>query len=267
LGGITLITYPFLLALSVIVSFESMTERKNTMKNLGYVRVSHLESLNGDSFETQSKKIENYSSLHDFKINRIWTEVVSGGIEVRKRKTLSDVVSQLSRGDRLVVARLDRLSRNILDTLKFVNDCRKKGIDIHIVDLGCVTNGGVGQIVLNVLTCLAETERIQISERIKAQKHFAKQERKFLGGALEFGYKKDEKGKLIPDEKEQIILQSMFNLRNQGLGYRKISDEIKKKYGRKIFFQQVHKIMTREHNQKFFNQASTTSSLNERRVA
>ena len=237
------------------------------MKTIGYVRVSHLESLNGESFETQSKKITQYSELKDFSVTSIENEVISGGVEIRKRKSLSKIVEKLVRGDRLIVARLDRLSRNILDTLKFVNECKTKGIEIHIVDLGCVTNGGVGQIVLNILTCLAETERIQISERIKAQKHYAKKERKFLGGAMEFGYRKDDKGKLIPDEKEYIILQSMFNLRNQGLGYRKISDEIKKKYGRKIFFQQVHKIMTREHNQKFFNQAYDQSSSNEMRLA
>jgi len=231
------------------------------MKNIGYVRVSHLESLNGDSFSTQEKRIKSYAVCHEFEINRVHTEVISGGVEVRKRKTLSKIVSELQRKDRLVVARLDRLSRNILDTLKFVNECKKSGIEIHIVDLGCVTNGGVGQIVLNILTCLAETERLQISERIKAQKHYAKKERKFLGGAMEFGYRKDEKGKLIPDEKEYAILQSMFNLRKQGLGYRKISDEVKKKFGRKIFFQQVHKIMMREHNLKTFQLNSCNNTV------
>ena len=165
------------------------------MKTIGYVRVSHLESLNGESFETQSKKITQYSELKDFSVTSIENEVISGGVEIRKRKSLSKIVEKLVRGDRLIVARLDRLSRNILDTLKFVNECKTKGIEIHIVDLGCVTNGGVGQIVLNILTCLAETERIQISERIKAQKHYAKKERKFLGGAMEFGYRKDDKGK------------------------------------------------------------------------
>jgi len=40
----------------------------------------------------------------------------------------------------------------------------------------------------------------------------------------------------------------MRNLRNQKLGYRLIADEIKKKFGRKIAFQQVHKILNREHN-------------------
>ena len=56
--------------------------------------------------------------------------------------------------------------------------------------------------------------------------------------------------KLVPDDKEYFILQSMFNLRNQGLGYRQISDEVKKKFGRKIFFQQVWKILNRPHNQQ-----------------
>ena len=48
--------------------------------------------------------------------------------------------------------------------------------------------------------------------------------------------------------KEFAILESMRNLRNQKLGYRNIADEIKKKFGRKIAFQQVHKILNRDHN-------------------
>ena len=87
---------------------------------------------------------------------------------------------------------------------------------------------------------------------IKASKKSAREQRKHQGGYLEFGYSKDENGKLIPNEKEFVILQSMFNLRKSGLGYRKISDEIKKKFGRTIYFPQVHKIMNREHNQRTF---------------
>jgi len=42
----------------------------------------------------------------------------------------------------------------------------------------------------------------------------------------------------------------MFNLRKSGLGYRKIADEVKKKFGRTIYFPQVHKILNRPHNQQ-----------------
>ena len=224
-------------------------------KTLGYLRVSHLESLNGTSFDTQEKKIRNYCELNELKVSNVFSEVVSGAVEVRKRPALTKIVEQLKRGDSLVVSRIDRLSRSTLHTLQFVQDCKSKGIAVHITDLGCVTNGGVGQIVFNVLTCLAETERLNISERIKASKHFAKKERKYLGGALEFGYTKDDSGKLIPNEKEFVILQSMVNLRNQKIGYREIAEQIKRKFGRKISFQQVHKILNRSHNQSLLQVA------------
>jgi DNA invertase Pin-like site-specific DNA recombinase len=224
-------------------------------KTLGYLRVSHLESLNGTSFDTQEKKIRNYCELNELKVSNVFSEVVSGAVEVRKRPALTKIVEQLKRGDSLVVSRIDRLSRSTLHTLQFVQDCKSKGISVHITDLGCVTNGGVGQIVFNVLTCLAETERLNISERIKASKHFAKKERKYLGGALEFGYTKDNSGKLIPNEKEFVILQSMVNLRNQKIGYREIAEQIKRKFGRKISFQQVHKILNRSHNQSLLQVA------------
>lgn len=219
------------------------------MKTLGYLRVSHLESLNGTSLDTQEKRIKNYCELNEFDLNDVFQEVVSGATEFRKRTAFKQVVDKMKRGDRLVVSRLDRLSRSTLHTLQFVNECKQRGIEVHITDLGCVTNGGVGQIVFNVLSCLAETERINISERIKASKFYAKKERKYLGGALEFGYSKDDNGKLIPNEKEFVILQSMMNLRTQGLGYRKIAEEILKKFGRKIHYTQVHKIINRDHNQ------------------
>ncbi len=219
------------------------------MKTLGYLRVSHLESLNGTSLDTQEKRIKNYCELNEFALNDVFQEVISGATEFRKRAAFKKIVAEMRRGDRLVVSRLDRLSRSTLHTLQFVNECKKRGIEVHITDLGCVTNGGVGQIVFNVLSCLAETERINISERIKASKFYAKKERKYLGGALEFGYSKDENGNLIPNEKEFVILQSMMNLRTQGLGYRKIAEEILKKFGRKIHYTQVHKIINRDHNQ------------------
>ena len=36
---------------------------------------------------------------------------------------------------------------------------KSKGVNIHITDLGCVTNGGVGQIVFNILTCLGRNRK------------------------------------------------------------------------------------------------------------
>ena len=220
------------------------------MSNIAYLRVSHTESLNGTSLDTQEKRCRAFAELHNFSIDKVYQECVSGSVEFRKRPVFQKVLSELKSNSKLVVSRLDRLSRKVVDTLKLIDDFKKQHKEICITDIGNIHTDGVSKIFVTILASLAEIERENISIRIKASKKIARQERRHQGGYLEFGYSKDEKGKLVPNEKEFVILQSMFNLRKSGLGYRKIADEVKKKFGRTIYFPQVHKILNRPHNQQ-----------------
>ena len=86
------------------------------MKTLGYLRVSHLESLNGTSLDTQEKRIKNYCELSEFTLNNVYQDVVSGAVEFKRRAAFKEIVVELKRGDRLIVSRLDRLSRSTLHT-------------------------------------------------------------------------------------------------------------------------------------------------------
>ncbi len=220
------------------------------MSNIAYLRVSHIESLNGTSLETQENKCKAYAELHDFKIDKVYSEVVSGAVEFRKRPVFQKVLSELKSGSKLVVSRLDRLSRKVVDTLKLIDDFKKEHKEICITDIGNIHKDGVSKVFVTILASLAEIERENISIRIKASKKIAKEERRYLGGYSEFGYKVENK-KLVPDDKEFAVLQSMVNLRKSGLGYRKISDEIKNKFGKRIYYPQVHKILNRSHNKQF----------------
>ena len=224
------------------------------MINIAYLRVSHTESLNGTSLEVQEKKCRAFAELHGFTIDKVYTEVVSGGVEFRKRPIFQKVLSELKGNSKLVVSRLDRLSRKVIDTLKLVDDFKREHKEICITDIGNIHKDGVSKVFVTILASLAEIERENISQRIKASKKIAKDDRKYLGGYTEFGYKVEDK-KLVPDEKEFIVLQSMVNLRKSGLGYRKISDEIKNKFGKRIYFPQVHKILNRPHNLKLLGVA------------
>ena len=222
--------------------------------NIAYLRVSHQESLNGTSLEVQEKKCRAFAELHGFSIDKVYHEVVSGGVEFRKRPVFQKVLSELKSGSKLVVSRLDRLSRKVIDTLKLVDDFKKEHKDICITDIGNIHKDGVSKIFVTILASLAEIERENISQRVLASKKIAKQERRYLGGYTEFGYKVEDK-KLVPDDKEFTVLQSMINLRKSGLGYRKISDEIKNKFGKRIYYPQVHKILNRPHNLKLLEVA------------
>ena len=227
-----------------------LVTKEKKMSNIAYLRVSHIESLNGTSLETQENKCKAYAELHDFKIDKVYSEVVSGAVEFRKRPVFQKVLSELKGNSKLVVSRLDRLSRKVVDTLKLIDDFKKEHKEICITDIGNIHKDGVSKVFVTILASLAEIERENISIRIKASKKIAKEERRYLGGYSEFGYKVENK-KLVPDDKEFHMLQSMISLRKSGLGYRKISDEIKNKYGKRIYFPQVHKILNRPHNRHF----------------
>lgn len=224
------------------------------MSNIAYIRVSHTESLNGTSLETQERRCKAFAELHNFSIDKVYTEVVSGGVEFRKRPVFQKVLSELKGNSKLVVSRLDRLSRKVIDTLKLVDDFKRERKEICITDIGNIHKDGVSKVFVTILASLAEIERENISTRIKASKKLAQEDRKYLGGYTEFGYKVENK-KLVPDDKEFIVLQSMVNLRKSGLGYRKISDEIKNKFGKRIYYPQVHKILNRPHNLKLLEVA------------
>ena len=224
------------------------------MSNIAYIRVSHTESLNGTSLETQERRCKAFAELHNFSIDKVYTEVVSGGVEFRKRPVFQKVLSELKANSKLVVSRLDRLSRKVIDTLKLVDDFKRERKEICITDIGNIHKDGVSKVFVTILASLAEIERENISTRIKASKKLAQEDRKYLGGYTEFGYKVENK-KLVPDDKEFIVLQSMVNLRKSSLGYRKISDEIKNKFGKKIYYPQVHKILNRPHNKQLLQVA------------
>ena len=54
------------------------------MSNVAYLRVSHTESLNGTSLKVQETRCRAFAELHNFSIDKVYTEVVSGAVEFRK---------------------------------------------------------------------------------------------------------------------------------------------------------------------------------------
>ena len=132
------------------------------MSNIAYLRVSHTESLNGTSLEVQESKCCAFSELHGFKIDKVYTEVTSGGVEFRKRPIFQKILTELKSGSKLVVSRLDRLSRKVVDTLKLVDDFKKEHKEICIADIGNIHTDGVSKVFVTILASLAEIERENI---------------------------------------------------------------------------------------------------------
>jgi DNA invertase Pin-like site-specific DNA recombinase len=116
----------------------------------------------------------------------------SGGTPMRDRDGGADLLRRLQFGDvkHLVVAKLDRLGRDVRDGLAVLEFLRERDITLHIVDLGgesISTQGHIGKLILTLMFAFAEWELGEIRDRTRKQ-----MKRKFdlgdLTGHVPFGW-------------------------------------------------------------------------------
>jgi DNA invertase Pin-like site-specific DNA recombinase len=94
-------------------------------------------------------------------------EEVKSGARADNRPVLADVIRALRSGeaDAVVVAKLDRLSRSVVDAGRLLEAARKGGFNIVALDLGLDLSTPTGQLVANVLAAVAQWERRMIGVR------------------------------------------------------------------------------------------------------
>lgn len=139
---------------------------------IGYARTSTLEQLAG--FDAQ---------LRDLKAagcEKIFSEQVSS---VAQRQQLEAVIDFAREGDTLVVTKLDRLARSMLDLMNIKARLDAKGIELRILAMNLDTSTPTGKLMMNVLGSVAQFEREMMLERQKEGIAKAKAEGKYKGRA------------------------------------------------------------------------------------
>lgn len=120
---------------------------------VGYARVSTVEqNLNGQ-----------VEMLEQAGCETIFTDKISG--TVRDRSGLDQVKAILKQGDTLVVWRLDRLGRSLIDLIEWVKYLDSVGIGLKSLHESIDTTTSTGKLVFHIFGALAEFERNLIRER------------------------------------------------------------------------------------------------------
>ena len=214
-----------------------------------YARCSAEENFNkGSSIETQITKCNAYGTTKDLVIERVITEQVSGTIKFEKRNEGLKLLKKLKKGDHIICSALDRFSRNTLDLLTLVEKFKRNKVQLHFIDVGGEVTGSdaVGSVFLKLLSVFSEFYAKQMSEKQIATKERLKSQGKYLGGKKMFGYDVDDSNNLVPCEKEQEIIRQMQIMKQEGMSYQKVADEITKCTRKKFPVSWVFKILKRE---------------------
>jgi putative DNA-invertase from lambdoid prophage Rac len=120
----------------------------------------------------------------DFTVSaqRTVTETVSGSVAAAERKGFSKRVDRLEAGDVLIVTKLDRLGRNVIDVRGTVDRLEAAGVRVHCLALGGADlTSPAGKMTMQVINAVAEFERDLLIERTNAGISRAKVEGKKFG--------------------------------------------------------------------------------------
>ncbi|MFF0220684.1 recombinase family protein [Streptomyces sp. NPDC004629] len=126
---------------------------------IGYARVST------DDQEAQLQR----DALTEAGCSRIFEDKASG--KNTDRPELGAVLDYLREGDTLIVWKLDRLGRSLIDLVSIVDGLRERGIGFRVLTgaLSAVdTTSADGRLFFQIIAAMAEFERSLIKDRTKA---------------------------------------------------------------------------------------------------
>lgn len=135
-------------------------------KVVGYVRVStDKQGANGGSLEAQREAVRSECTRRGWELLRFEEDVLSG--KTLRRPGLEAALAACHSGEAagIVVAKLDRLSRSIVDFAGLLE--QKKGYNIAALDLGLDLSTPQGELVANVIASVAQWERRMIGQRTR----------------------------------------------------------------------------------------------------
>ena len=182
----------------------------------GYVRASTLEEVKQGSNERQKEILINFFRAKGWDY-RIYEDNGKTGAKMNRdgfKKMMSDIEKEKPYA--VVVAKIDRYARSLIDLLNSIQDLEQKGIGfISVQDSGIDTTSPNGRLLLQILGAFAEFERNMINSRTSAGRE------KAMALGIKFGrprYKTSEKngGKYIDTKK-------VLELKEKGMSARSIS--------------------------------------------
>ena len=200
-----------------------------TVCAFGYLRVStDQQADSGLGLEAQREAVVKTAERLGLPLAAVFTDAgLSGALDMESRPNLFAAVQDLKRGDVLIVAKRDRLGRDLIGVAMIERSVMRKGARI-LSAAGEGTEGTDAGALMQrqILDVFAEYERRLIGQRTKAALR-AKRERGERAGNLPFGYSLNTDGRTLDrNEAEQTVLSVLGELRRAGYSQRAIAAEL-----------------------------------------
>jgi site-specific DNA recombinase len=199
---------------------SSLIPRSHPVRCAVYTRKSTEEGLNQqfNSLDAQRESAEAYVQSQK---HLGWTLLAQhyddGGFSGGNldRPALQQLLADIEAGriDCVVVYKVDRLSRSLLDFARLMDRFDRHSVSFVSVTQAFNTVTSLGRLTLNILLSFAQFEREIISERTRDKMSAARRKGKWVGGTPVLGYDVDPRGgRLVVNHKEAQRVREIFAL-------------------------------------------------------
>jgi DNA invertase Pin-like site-specific DNA recombinase len=138
------------------------------MTVVGYVRVSTQDQADsGLGMAAQKARIAAEAKVRGWDV--VWLVDDGYSAKTLDRPAMQRALGMLAKGeaDALVVAKLDRLSRSVVDFANTLGTSQKQGWAVVLLDLAVDTSTPNGKLVAGLMSTIAEWERDIIAQRTR----------------------------------------------------------------------------------------------------
>jgi len=198
----------------------------------GYIRSStNSQTITGSA---QRQRIEKYFKQLGFaSVGIPGDTAVTSKKLFAKRQGGSKIMSLVQSGaaKHIVICKMDRAFRNVVECLQTVEIWNKQGASLHVLDFNgaiLTTGDSMGRLILTIMAAVGEWERAVIAERTQIASMFAQANGKCMSSRPPYGKKivgtlglRDEQGRktaMLEDVPEELeVIQYIMNLRSEGL--------------------------------------------------
>jgi DNA invertase Pin-like site-specific DNA recombinase len=148
---------------------RAMATKSTPLRCFGYARVSTVKQVEAPGgIQAQVEKIQKFCKLQGWKLLKIFKD--EGVSAIGERPAFDAMMQAVARkqADAVIVTRLDRLGRSVLDLVSTVTELHRHGCQFIAIDQNINTTTTEGRLLFNILSAFAEFEREVIKERMLA---------------------------------------------------------------------------------------------------
>lgn len=205
-----------------------------------------------ENLDVQQRNVQIYAQEIEVVVDQYYTEEKSSlSFPFRKRSVGSALLAEVKSGDVVLVSRADSVLGSAMEGLQLVELFTEKGVSLYCCDLRenitlqtprkLVVSEGGAPLIKKLLEIIATSEKNSHGDSIRAAKRKMKEDGKYLGGPVPFGWKVTN-GYLVRDSEQQKVIREIQKLKKERWSYRDISRKLQEKYDVALSHEGVRKI-------------------------